>query len=297
MATMTTNFDKLLEPVITQIYGDAYKDYDEKRPKIYDVQKSTRKKEDSLGLAGLGLLAVKPEGAAVSYRDPVQGAYKQWTNVSYALGFAVTREMVDFDQHNKIKAMPKMLKRSVLATKETVAAVPFNTGFTAWTSADGQYFFDSDHPLETGGTWSNIPASAADLSLTALEQALIDIGDWVDGAGLPVAARPKQLIIPSELDWTAKQLLKSTLDPENIASNAINPAEGLMPYLVWHYLTDADAWFIQTDVPFGAVFYMSREDDLTRDNDFDTENAKYKVIFRGMPAVDDARSFYGCTGA
>ena len=297
MATVRTNFDHLLEPVITAIYGDAYKDRKEVRSTIYKVTKSTRWKEDSLSISGFGLVPVKPEGTAITYTDPTQGYYKQWTNLTYGMGFTVSREMVEDDQHNKIKAMPTMLKRSVMATKETIAAVPFNTGFATFTTPDGQYLFDDDHPLEGGGTWQNEPTTPGDLSLTTLEQAMMDINDWTDGAGIQIDAKPVRLIIHPDFEWTARQLLKSSLDPEALASNAINPAEGLMPFISWNYLTDTDAWFIQTDVPFGATFYVRREDDFGRDNDFDTENSKYKTTFRVVPAIDDPRSFYGNPGA
>ena len=46
----------------------------------------------------------------------------------------------------------------------------------------------ASHPLATGGTFSNVLATAAaDLNETSLEQSLIDIAGFVDERGLRIA--------------------------------------------------------------------------------------------------------------
>jgi hypothetical protein len=64
-----------------------------------------------------------------------------------------------------------------------------------------------------------------------------------------------------------------------------------------HYLTDADAWFIRTDVPNGMKYFSRRDDEFGMDNDFDTENAKFKASFRASWGWTDPKGLYGSPGA
>jgi phage major head subunit gpT-like protein len=298
MAITKNNFSEALEPGIRKWYGDAYKQYPEEYTMIYDVMNSKKSSEYSHSHTGFGLVPVKSEGGSITYDDTVQLYKKTHTHITYGLGFTVTRELAEDDLYNIISRKPKSLARSVRHTVETLAANKLNNAFvtTYDTGADGKELCATDHPLGYGGTEQNEPTNASDLSMTSLEQALIDIAAFKDDRGMVLAAKGKRLIIPPALEWTAKQLLGSQKDPES-ANNAINPANGLMPYSVNHFLTDPDAWFIKTDVPDSLVFFWRRRPDFTKDNDFDSENAKWKTTFRCSMGWDDWRGIYGSPGA
>lgn len=297
MTTNTSNFGELLEPGLALLYGDSYKQFGEEYSKVFTIKSSSKQTEHTLSMTGFGLMPTKAQGAGVTYDDPIQGYKQSLTHVSYGLGFIVTLEMYEDDLYNKINALPVALARSGAHTVEVTAANILNRAFnSSYTGADAKEMCATDHPLIGGGTMSNELTTAADLSMTSLEQALIDISNFTDDRGLQIAAKPKQLIIPPELEWTAQQLLKSEKDPES-ANNAINPAKGIMPYTVNHFLTDTDAWFIQTDVPNGLVFYWRRRPALTKDNDHDSDNAKFKSTMRFISGWDDFRGIFGSPGA
>jgi phage major head subunit gpT-like protein len=291
-----TNFSEALEPGIKKWYGDAYKQYPEQYTKIFDVFNSSKASEHSVSNTGYGLVPVKPEGQSVNYDDTQQGYKKTHTHVTYGLGFILTRELIEDDLYNIIMRKPKSLARSVRHTVEILGANKLNNGFTTADGADGKALLATDHPLLYGGTEQNEPTNSSDLSMTSLEQALIDIAAFTDDRGLLLAATGKRLIIPPALEWTAKQLLGSQKDPES-ANNAINPANGIMPYTVNNFLTDPKAWFIKTDVPDSLVFYWRRKPEFTKDNDHDSENKKYKTTFRMSLGHDDWRGIYGSPGA
>ena len=63
-------------------------------------------------------------------------------------------------------------------------------------------------------------STAADLSETSLEQALIDIAAFVDERGLKIALQGKKMIIPKELQFTAERIMKSPLSTTAGGSNA-----------------------------------------------------------------------------
>jgi hypothetical protein len=72
---------------------------------------------------------------------------------------------------------------------------------------------------------------------------------------------------------------------------------GLVPEVVVnHYLTDSDAWFLLTDAPEGLKHFERRADAFDMDNDFDTENAKFKATARYSFGWTDPRGIFGSPG-
>src|SRR5258707_1634276 len=105
--------------------------------------------------------------------------------------------MMKFDQYNLFQQIPQQLAKSVRRTEETVVHSIINNGFsgatTPATTADGQSIFNSAHVLvaSTGTTLSNVPATSSDFSQSALEQAYIDIGRFVDDQNLPIVVEAR----------------------------------------------------------------------------------------------------------
>lgn len=298
MANLTTaGFSELLYPGLYNIWGLEYPQYQEEYSKVFDVRTSTQAYEKTLGLTGFGLAANKSEGASVTYGTAFQGFTHTLTHVTNGLGFIVTSEMYEDDQYGKMKALPKSLARSIRHTIEIDAANVLNNGFSSsYTGADGHQLLDTDHPLVGGGTYQNEPTTSTDLSMTSLEAMLALINDFTDDQGLLINAQVKKLVVHPDNEWTARQILQSEKDPES-NFNAINPAKGLMPYVTMHFLTDPDAWFLITDVPNGLVFYWRRRPAFTKDNDFDSDNAKFKTTYRCIQGWDDPKGVVGSPGA
>ncbi len=63
MAIQTSaQWAKSLWPGINKWYGDEYNQYPVEWENIFDKETSTRQYEEDVGIAGYGLLQVKPEG-------------------------------------------------------------------------------------------------------------------------------------------------------------------------------------------------------------------------------------------
>ena len=303
MSTMTTsNFSKLLWPGLNAIYGKAYKDYPEEWSKLgFEQLKSTRGFEEDVGLSSFGLASVKAEGAPITYDSERQGFTTRFNHVVYALGFIITRELYEDEQYGQVGGKKaKALARSMRQTKEIVGANIFNRATTSgYTGGDGVTLLNASHPNVAGGTWSNMPSTAADLSEAALEQATIDIAAFRDDRGLLIAAQPKKLIIAPANQFEAKRILgtEGRVGTDLNDLNAIKTMGIINEVVVNHYLTDSDAWFIVTDTPDGLKYFERRGDQFEMDNDFDTENAKYKATARYSFGWTDPRCLYGSMGA
>jgi|TARA_Y100000296_G_C5113948_1_gene226680 phage major head subunit gpT-like protein len=296
MTTTTSSLSELLEPGLKAIFGDNYEQWTPEFEQVFNSMVSDRKFEEYQELTGFGQVPEKTEGSATSYDDPIQGYKTTLTNLTYSLGFKVTREMHDDDQYRKINNMPKALAMSVVDTVENMAANVLNRAFNnSYTGADGVELCSAAHPLPGGGTGSNEPSTASDLSMTSYEQALIDIAAFTSGRGKKIKVMPKKLIVsPSDMA-TAKRIIDSPDDPET-AERSINPFNNNVEVHVNHYLTDSDAWFVRTSAEGLVCQKRVFPAEFRKDNDFDTDVAKFKTYFRIAFGWFDWRSVYGSPG-
>lgn len=298
MPINTGSFAKALWPGVNSWYGKAYAEFPVEWTQLFDSYKSNKNYEEDMGITSFGLASVKPEGAAIAYDSERQGFVTRYTNVVYGNGFIITREMVEDDLYAVAgQKRAKGLAFSMRQTKETVAANVYNRAFDSnYTGGDGVELCSTLHVNVAGGNWQNELTTAADLSEAALEQACIDIGKWQDDRGLKIAVSPLCLVIPIELQFEAERILKT---PYRVgtADNDINALYkmGKFPQGIKmnHYLTDANNWFIRTSAMEGMKHFQRRPLQFTIDNDFDTENAKFKATERYVFGWTDPRGLYG----
>lgn len=295
------SFAKALWPGVNAWYGKAYNDYPVEYLDLFDKESSNKAFEEDVGISSFGLAVQKPEGSSISYDTERQGFITRYQHVVYALGFIITKEAFDDDQYEIVgKRKANGLARSMRQTKEIVGANVYNRAFNAaFVYGDGVSMVNAAHPLIAGGTFSNVSATSADISEAALEQAHIDIAGFTDDRGLLIAARPKSLIIPRQLAFEVKRILHSDgrVGTDNNDLNALKDM-GIVPKtVVNHYLTDPDAWFIRTDIPDGLKYFERDADSFDMDNDFDTDNAKYKARSRYSFGITDVRAIYGSAGS
>ena len=301
MALVTGNISALLTPGFRVIWDASQEMWSTEYTQFMTLETSTRHFEEDHSITQLGVVPEVGEAVPIQYDTIYDGYTKRYTNLLYGLGFSVSRVMVEDDLYRKIKNMPKALATSAKETIETVAANHLNRAFnSSYTGGDGKVLCASDHPTYGGGgTYSNIPSVAADLDITSFEQALIDIQiNFIDDRGKKIKVMPQKLLLHASNWFMAEKILKSAQEPDT-ANNAINPAKGALPggYVILHWVTDTDAWFITTNRQNGLQWFWRRRPEFTQDNDFDTENAKYKTTFRASSGWTDPRCIYGSAGA
>jgi len=303
MGVITTgSFAKFLWPGVSAAYGMSYKEVPLQFPQVFEKNTSKRAFEQDVGLTGMGLAVIKPEGGSITYDQMEQGFVDTYTHVVIGLGFIITRETYeDLMGPTEGVKKAKSLAFSVRQAQETMGANIFNRAFNSgYVYGDGVALCSTAHPNKSGGTWSNKPAVDADLSEAAIEQAVFDISDMGNDRGLKIDVSSQMLVIHSDNQFEAERILKSQNQSGN-ANNDINAIKstGVFPkgYFVYRYLTDPDAWFIKTDCPNGLKYFERRGMEMQIDNDFDTENAKFKATWRGQWGCTDKRSIYGSQGA
>jgi len=298
----TGNHPKALWPGVKAWWGQEYNDHAEEYSALFDKDTSDKAYEEDVQTTGFGLAPIKGQGAGVSYDSQIQGYTTRATHVAYALGYMVTHEEIQDNLYAQIsKQRAPGLARSMRQTKENVGAGIYNRAFTAgYTGGDGVSLINSAHTNTNGGTWSNVLATAAQLSEAALEDMLIQIMGATDDRGLLINLMPQSLIISKNNWFNAHRVLKSVYQPGN-AQNDINviKATNALPggIIMNHYLTSTTAWFIRTNVKNGMKYYEREGISFTQDNDFDTMNAKAKCYERYSFTWTDPRAVFGTAGA
>jgi len=305
MTINTSSFAKALWPGLNKIFQDDYKMYAPEHLDFAYKIMSDKSKEEYLGFVGLGLAAIKAQGSATRFQDMEQGFVPSVTNVSFGLGYNITREMRDDNQYMQIAtAWTKALARSARITKETVGANMLNRGFDSnYTGSDGVELFSTAHLTKTGLTYANELATPADFSEASLEDAINEINLFTDERGLRIACQPVKLIVHPYNQWEACRVLESDLQ-SGTAYNDVNAVKTKSAvsggYAVNHYLTDEDAWFLTTDITKmgqGLIYQERIKDEFASDNEFTTDNAQFK--YYGRYAFDwlDPRGAFGVPGA
>lgn len=306
MAINRASIAKELLPGLNAVFGTEYGEVADEHAPLFDTENSDRAFEEEVLFTGFGTAPVKGEGAAVSYDDAQESYTSRYTHETIALGFAVTEEAMEdnlYDTFAKLRA--KGLARAMANTKQVKAADVFNNGFNAaFGGGDGQAFFSATHPTIGDGNQSNALA-ASDLSEAALETALIAVSKTKDDRGILIGAQAESLHIPSDLAFTADQILNSTLST-TIVNNATNVNDinsirnqGLVPggFYVNRRFTDTNGYFIKTDVPNGAKMFVRSPLQTKMEPDFDTGNLRFKARERYAFGFSDWRGFYGSQGA
>ena len=198
MAISRAQLVKELEPGLNALFGMEYDRYDQEHTEIYDTESSDRAFEEEVMLSGFGNAATKSEGAGVSFDSANEVYTSRYTMETIALAFALTEEAMEDNLYDQLGARyTRALARSMAHTKQVKAAATLNNAFnSSFTGGDGKELCATDHPLGGGGTFRNEPTTAADLNETSLENALIDISNFVDERNMIVALRGMKLIIP-----------------------------------------------------------------------------------------------------
>ena len=302
MAISRAQLLKELLPGLNALFGMEYARYGEEHKEIYETETSERSFEEETKLSGFSAAPVKNEGSAIAYDNAQEAWTARYNHETIALGFSLTEEAIEDNLYDSLSARyTKGLARAMSYTKQVKAANVLNNGFSSsFPGGDGQALFSTAHPLVSGGVNSNTPAIPADLNETSLEAAVIQIAAWTDERGLLIAAKPRKLVVPPQLQFVATRLLETSLRV-GTNDNDINALKnnGSIPegYTINHFLTDPNAWFLTTDVPNGMKHFVRTPMSTGMDGDFDTGNVRYKARERYSFGFSDPLGMFGSPGA
>jgi hypothetical protein len=257
--------------------GEEFKALPLQTEGLFEVKKSNRASELGVMYTGGDLPSLKPESARLAMDRLSEHFTVRVTHKVYGKAFSVSMEMLADDiQGKSVRELISLdLAKTAVQNLDISRTGILNNAFSgSYVGGDGVALVSASHPLGRGGTFSNL-LSAEDLSESSLETALIAVAAMVDNVGRVMPVNAKKLIIPPGEIFNAARILKTVGRPGS-ADNDINAirASGMISLdpMVNKYLTDADAWFILTDVPNGLIHFDRTPFTLDTDKDFLTKD-------------------------
>jgi hypothetical protein len=274
---------------------------------VFDVQPSKAAYEAQVTGVGTGRLQETDEMGSIQYRDPMEGYPVYGRNRTFTDGIKFSKETVDDFPKQYIENILKETiqgddgwANGVKDTEEDFYSNVFNYGGLAaghsmfnasvagFTDPSGNFIYDGK-PLfnlntnlrssKGGGTYYNHLGAAA-LTAANLKAAfdLITATNNKNERDLKKAIIPDTLLIPPALKWTAEELLKSEKEPW-VTTNTTNVLRNIVNIVIWHYLTDTDAWFLGC-AKKGLVALMREEPLIDYFQDEDTKAYKANIWVR-----------------
>jgi len=297
----STDFRSIVEPILNEAFDGVYDQRADEWSTVFREQSGIpRNYHEEPVLYGFGAAPQLPDGSPVTYQQGGVLFLQRYVYQVFGLAFALTKVLVEDGDHIRIgQVYAKHLAQSLVETKELLSANVLNRAFnSSYAGGDGVSLSNSAHPL-VSGTFSNLLATAANLSQTSLEQMLIQVRQAVDNNGKKIRLQPVKLVVAPGNVFQAEVLLKSVLRT-GTANNDINPIKsiGLLPEgaSVISRLTNASNWWVQTDAPEGLKLLMRRALEKTMEGDFETDSMRYKATERYQVGWTDPRAVYGTPG-
>lgn len=287
-------------PYLNEILFRNFNAPELKYTRVFNVQDSARAYEEKTGITGFGLFGKKAENEKVDYDVRLQAYDKRLTHETWGKGYQFTFEMMRDDLDAIVRDTAPELARAALNSIETDAFADFNNAFGSTTTPDGggTALISASHSLVGGGSFSNL--ITGDLGQGTIQSALNKFADMRDERNLLIRGQADILLIPTELQWTAAELLDSQQrsDTANNAINVIQRNRVGLETIVSPYLTDANAWFILSDPSQHNLVYYWRDEPFTDSAlDFDTRNMKTAMLYSMSHGAFDWRNIVGSAGA
>lgn len=291
-----------LAPGLNMKTFTGYRMHPEKYRSIVHVKSSQSAFENDFRIAGLGPLAAKSELGTTILDEPLKIGGQRYTNKTFALGVAISKELRDDAKYPEILALAEMLGRSSYWTVELYGHDVYNNGFanagqstSKYIGRDGLPLFHIAHPIQGNGTtMGNRPNPDADLSEAALEAAILAFDSQVDERGMPILMQAQRLVINPALKQLAKRLLNSAGMPFT-NYNDVNPLadEGLTTFSD-PWITDPACWMLLAEPAQIDVNFWWREMPDTKTWDDDNADATFhKIRQRHTQGFGDWRGTYG----
>jgi len=290
-------FSDLYAPGLRKQIFESYTYAPEQYSQFLNVMSTDVQYLDDYYMGGFGSVPTKAEGASIVYDDPVPGGQVRFQWTAYGKGFRITHEAQEDERYGQMRKMATAMGRSFHNQTEIVGASILNGAFAAGFSGfDGVAMCATNHPLLRGGTARNEPSTPVDLSVSALQDAMVDFHRFVDESGVPILIQPRFLVVAPENLPLAQEILGSSQKPF-VADNETNILQGWLTPIVSHYLTSTNDWFILADKANHDMQYFWREKFSTdTSDDFDSGDGKMKGYMRCGVGYGDWRGTWGSPG-
>ncbi len=302
MADTRPKWPQALDLSFRKIFDETEAKFESMLEKVFHVERSDSAYVQDAAAGGYGEHEETAELEAIKYEDTVPGWEVTYTHKKYTKAAAISQEMIDDNKWNMVKRAPRGLSLSKMRTLERIGADVLNYGFVAggggkakFTGGDALALFSTAHINRAGDiTQSNKITTA--LTQASLQTVTSAMKKRKDSKGMLTSYMPTRLIVPTELEYTARIILETSQAVGN-NYNDINPVKGSLELVVWPYLTSATAWFVEDGDMHELYFFIRKDEGVQGPKwDWDNEAAKWKSVFRASAGFSSWEGIYGSVG-
>lgn len=302
MAEVRPKWPQALDKVFRQLFDEGEAKFTSKLDKIFHMQTSENAYEQDSSMSGFGQHEETAELQNIPFEDRVPGWEVTYAHRKYSKGASISQEMIDDNKWNLVKKTPKALALSKMRTLERLGADVLNYGFVAggggkakFIGGDSKALFATDHINRTGDITQGNKITTA-LSQSALQTLISAMKKRLDSKGEIIEFMPTKLVVPTELEYTARIILETAQETGN-NYNDINPIKGALELVVWPYLTSSTAWFVVDGDAHELNFFIRKDEGVQGPKwNFDNDSAKWKSVFRASVGYSDWMGVAGSTG-
>lgn len=291
---VVSNIRRALKLTLDTVWGDEFKTAGVWEQCGYRVTSTTDNYIDDQEYAGTGTMPVKAQGAMMAIDSIQEGYSKRYNMDTFALRMIVSEEALADCKYDKAIDGARHIANSAKWTQEYEGANVFIRAFSStYVGADLVALCSTAHLLPKGGTYSNMFSTAMSLSETAVEQMSINLSKMPSSNGLIRGYNLKKLVVPKDLEFRAKRILKSELQNDT-ANNAVNVLKGMGIEIVANpYFTSATNYWGITDAANGLRWVWREKPKFREHNTEDTLTATYSGYMRFAVGWTDPRGVYG----
>lgn len=236
-----------VEKEFKAILRDTLKELPAKSKKLFTEEKSDKKFERRATVTPFGDVPEKPEGDVYAMDLIRPGWSTDFTHIEFGMGFEHTQTAKEDDQYQMLAKATEWLAYSMRYVAEKYAARVLNNGFTTQLAPDGLALFHTAHVLKGGGTAGNTLSASADLSWTALRDAitLAQTDTKLESGQLLDMIEDWFLVVHPSEEMNADIIVNSVGRPGTAENdrNAIKARRNI-EVVSWPLLTDIDTWFL-----------------------------------------------------
>jgi phage major head subunit gpT-like protein len=208
---------------------------------LYNILTSARAREINQGMGGFGNV---PEYQGTLEYSAFELLYQNaYTHKEYAQGLAIERKLIDDDEYGAMAQRARLLGMAFDRTVYTHAASLFNNAFSAsFLGGDAVALCSASHPRSASQSATQSNAGTTALSHDAVVTTRIAMMKYTDSEGSPLNINPDVLLVPIDLEPTARVIVGSQ-QRSGSANNDAN-VNGTYRVVGSRYLTDANNWFL-----------------------------------------------------
>ena len=236
MITVTRDFLRMFNPAVKALFDDAYQAQGNVASRIATFVDSTLPAED---YSFLGQVPIMRQFVDERIISPLKEFGFTIRNQKFEATIGIQREVLEDERWGAIKMRVMQMADAATAHYDQLLFALINGNTSAY---DGVAFYNAAHNNLVSGAPSALSAAALATAIAAMRKQKLDNNE-------PFDVTPTHLMVPPDLEYTARTILNSTFLPDTAATAkagafASNVYQGSLELIVSPRLQTATEWHL-----------------------------------------------------